>query len=123
MPYREEPTRPFKRPSNWTWADAQRELNTKRKREEDRKVPWTAHTFRDLVNEDDVPDNFYDAPEPEDTFYDAPGPVPTWRDNALDVNKRLGLGDWLFAKKNQKWEPPRGTDYEDLWDRDRIGEW
>ena len=118
-PYREEPTRPFKRPSNWTWGDAQRELNTKQKRREDRNVPWTGYTFQDLVNDDDVADNFYDAHEPEDTFYNAAEPVSTWRDKALEVNKRLGLGDWLSAKKNEKWEPPPGTDYEDLWERGR----
>jgi len=77
-------------------------------------------------------DAFYDASD--DHFFDAPEPMPTykdrqrerdlaWRKDAREVNKRLGVGDYLANLANQKWEMPPGIDYEEFWDRDRDCQW
>ena len=72
---------------------------------------------------------YYDAEEPDaDMFYDAPS-VPTWnrevpwKEYAREVNKSLNVGAWLAAQQPQKWEPPVGTSYDDLWDMDNIDTW
>jgi hypothetical protein len=59
-----------------------------------------------------------------------PAPVLSWRgkevewkEHAREVNRSLNVGAWLAAQQPQKWEPPVGTSYDDLWDMDNIDTW
>jgi hypothetical protein len=43
-----------------------------------------------------------------------------WEKHAREVNKKLNVRAFLDA---QKWKPPVGTSYDDLWDMTKFGTW